>query len=102
MLNVINRLLLLAVFWASMSVSGYSVDGDVTGCTASGVTPVEGVTIASHDLPFGARVYIGGHCYTVQERMEYPEPGYLDVYFDSYEDAASYGRQEIMVRVEID
>lgn len=97
---MINRLLLLAVFWATMSVSGYSIDGDVTNCTASGVTPVEGVTISSSTLPFGTKITIGDHTYIVQERMEYSEDGFLDIYFANNSDAMAFGRQQLNVKVE--
>jgi 3D (Asp-Asp-Asp) domain-containing protein len=90
--------LLAIVFWASMNISAYC-DHNVT---ASGVWPTPGYTCASDDLPFGARVYVGDHCYVVQDRFGGGYRNRLDLYMSSYDECINFGRQQLMCRVEID
>lgn len=64
-----------------------------TGITASGAKAVEGVTIAtSSKYPFGTKLMIDGHVYTVQDRGGAGiENGAIDVYIESHERALQQG-----------
>lgn len=65
------------------------------GITASGVKAVEGITIAADIsiLPFGTRVKIDGHIYTVQDRGGAIKGKRIDIYFDSHQKALEFGKQ---------
>ena len=69
--------------------------GKTDGITASGVKAKEGVTIAADTriLPFGTKVIIGGHEYTVQDRGGAIKGNRIDVYFDSHQTALEFGVQ---------
>lgn len=95
-------MLLVVVFWAQMNVSAYTPRECPNEYTASGVRPVEGTTIAADDLPFGARVYIYGKPYIVQDRFGGGYHNRVDIFMNNYQDAVNFGRQQLMCRVEID
>ena len=59
--------------------------------TASGTAPTEGRTIASNELPFGTKVSIYGHTYTVEDRGV--EGMHIDIYFESHQDALVFGKR---------
>lgn len=68
--------------------------GKTDGITASGVKATEGVTVAAdRSLPFGTKIYIDGHEYTVQDRGGAIKGNKIDVYFDSHQDALEFGVQ---------
>ena len=69
--------------------------GKTDGITASGVKAKEGVTIAADTrvLPFGTKVCIGGHEYTVQDRGGAIKGNKIDIYFDSHQKALEFGVQ---------
>jgi 3D (Asp-Asp-Asp) domain-containing protein len=55
--------------------------------TASGATPVEGITIAADkSIPFGTRLKINGHIYTVQDRGGAITGNHIDIYMNSHSD----------------
>lgn len=61
--------------------------------TASGATPVEGVTIAVNGVPFGTELYIEGYgTYIVQDTGGMGS-NVIDVYFSSHEAACNFGRK---------
>ena len=59
------------------------------GPTASGAYPVAGVTVANGSLPFGTKVKINGHVYTVQDRGV--GGSQFDIYVDSHSEANAGG-----------
>jgi 3D (Asp-Asp-Asp) domain-containing protein len=68
--------------------------GKTDGITASGVRATEGVTIAADTTrPFGTKVLIDGHEYTVQDRGGAIKGNRIDIYFDSHQDALEFGVQ---------
>ena len=69
--------------------------GKTDGITASGVKAVEGVTIAADTriLPFGTKVVIDDHEYTVQDRGGAIKGNKIDIYFNSHQAALEFGVQ---------
>ena len=62
-----------------------------TGCTASGVLATANHTVACGILPFGTKVVIDGVIYTVEDTGV--EGEWIDIFFDSHEEALNYGMQ---------
>ena len=94
-----SRLLTLAaVMWLSVSAyTPYECGGN--HWAASGAWCTEGVTVACNVLPFGTRVKVLGHVYTVQDRMAKNMNRNLDIFMESYNQAIQFGRQELPVEV---
>ena len=69
--------------------------GKTDGITASGVKAVEGVTIAADTKihPFGTKLCIDGHEYTVQDRGGVVKGNHIDIYFDNHQEALEFGVQ---------
>jgi len=69
--------------------------GKTDGITASGAKAVEGITVAADTsvLPFGTKIIIDGHEYTVQDRGGAVKGNKIDVYFDSHQRAIEFGVQ---------
>ena len=64
------------------------------GITASGAKAVEGVTVAADTrFPFGTKLIIGGHEYTVQDRGGSVKGNKIDVFFSSHQSAINFGVQ---------
>ena len=61
------------------------------GLTASGAYCQEGVTVAMGGVPFGTKLSINGHIYTVQDRGT--PYGHVDIYFASHSAALAFGLQ---------
>lgn len=61
------------------------------GMTASGAQAQEGVTVAMGGVPFGTKLSINGHIYTVQDRGT--AYGHVDVYFSNHASALAFGLQ---------
>lgn len=61
------------------------------GMTASGAQAQEGVTVAMGGVPFGTKLMINGHVYTVQDRGT--AYGHVDIYFSSHARALAFGLQ---------
>lgn len=59
------------------------------GVTASGVKPTQGKTIAMNGVPFGTKLMINGHIYTVEDRGTVY--GHVDIFFNNHSDALHYG-----------
>jgi 3D (Asp-Asp-Asp) domain-containing protein len=73
-----------------------------SGLTASGKRPVEGVTIAaSRSIPFGSRITIDGHTYTVQDRLAKRYDSRIDVYFREHKAAKKFGKKTRNIKVEL-
>ncbi len=64
--------------------------GRVSHTTASGAPTVEGVTIAADpSIPFGTKLKINGHVYTVQDRGGAIRGNHIDIYVSSHSKALS-------------
>ncbi len=61
------------------------------GITASGAYAQPGVTVAMGGVPFGTKLSINGHVYTVQDRGT--AYGHVDIYFSSHAEALAFGLQ---------
>lgn len=59
------------------------------GGTASGVMPTAGRTIAMAGVPFGTKLSINGHIYTVEDRGT--AYGHVDVFMGSHSEALRFG-----------
>jgi 3D (Asp-Asp-Asp) domain-containing protein len=70
-------------------------DGKPIVITASGEIAVQGVTIAADTsvLPFGTKVIMDGHEYTVQDRGGAIKGNKIDVYFESHQEVLEFGVQ---------
>lgn len=66
------------------------------GGTASGTTPTAGRTVAA-DLPFGTRLMINGHEYTVEDRGV--SGCWVDIYCDSHSEALERGMYQSKVYI---
>ena len=75
--------------------------GKTDGITASGVKAKQGVTVAADTrvFPFGTKIVIDGHTYTVQDRGGAINGNRIDIYFDSHQAALNFGRQTKTVTV---
>lgn len=62
-----------------------------SGYTASGTLATAGRTIACNELPFGTQVMIDGCIYTVEDTGWSPYGQWIDIYFDSHDEALAYG-----------
>ena len=78
-------------------ITGYcgcsSCCGKTDGVTASGTQATAGRTIAADTtkLPFGTKVVIDGHTYTVEDRGGAIKGNKIDVYFSSHSKALQWG-----------
>ena len=61
------------------------------GLTASGAQIQEGVTVAMGGVPFGTKLLINGHVYTVQDRGT--PYGHVDIFFSTHAAACAFGMQ---------
>lgn len=62
------------------------------GNTASGAQPTVGRTVACNSLPFGTKININGHIYTVEDTGNMTD-NVIDIYFDSHSSALEFGVQ---------
>lgn len=62
-----------------------------TGCTASGVLATPNHTVACGILPFGTQIVIDDVIYTVEDTGV--DGAWIDIFFDSHEQALAYGMQ---------
>lgn len=65
--------------------------GTAGNATASGAMPASGHTVAMSGVPFGTQLLINGTVYTVED-LGTPY-GHVDIYFDSHDEALSFGTQ---------
>lgn len=65
--------------------------------TASGAPPTSNHTIATNELPFGTQLLINGIIYTVEDRGGSPYYPWADIYFDTHDQAESWGLRQIEV-----
>ena len=78
-------------------ITGYcgcsSCCGKSDGVTASGTRATAGRTIAADisNLPFGTKVVIDGHTYTVEDVGGAIKGNHIDVYFSSHSKALQWG-----------
>lgn len=70
-------------------------DGKTIVMTAGSYRAIEGKTVAADIgiLPYGTKIYIGGHEYTVQDRGGAINGNKIDIYFDNHQDAVDFGVQ---------
>lgn len=61
------------------------------GETASGTTPTQGKTVAMAGVPFGTRLCINDHIYTVEDRGT--AYGHVDIFFSNHSEALQFGMQ---------
>ena len=61
------------------------------GYTASGTVATAGRTVAMSGVPFGTKLLINGHVYTVEDRGT--PYGHVDIYHYSHSDALNFGRK---------
>lgn len=61
------------------------------GNTASGTRPTPGRTVAMGGVPFGTKLLINGHVYTVEDRGT--SYGHIDIFFGSHSSALNFGRK---------
>ena len=73
--------------------------GKADGITASGIKAVEGVTVAADHLPFGTKIEIDGHVYTVHDRFGGGYTDRIDIFKESQEACYKYGRQYALARI---
>ena len=73
--------------------------GKADGITASGIRAVEGVTVAADHLPFGTKIEIDGHIYTVHDRFGGGYTNRIDIFKESKADCYEYGRQSALARI---
>ena len=85
------------------NISAYTAHSDECGkgdgITASGVQAVAGRTIAMDGIPFGTKVEIDGHVYTVEDRFGGGYTDRIDIYMDSKEEAFQWGRRLLEVKI---
>lgn len=62
-----------------------------TGITASGTQATAGRTAAMNGVPFGTKIVIDGHEYTVEDRGGGLGSKIIDIYFDTHEEALNSG-----------
>lgn len=70
-------------------------EGKTIVMTAGGYRAAEGITVAADTnvLPFGTKIYIDGHEYTVQDRGGAVNGNKIDIYFENHQDALNFGVQ---------
>ena len=68
-----------------------------SGITASGTIATAGRTVACNVLPIGSMVMIDGWVYTVEDTGWSPYDEWIDIYFDSHEEALQFGIREMEV-----
>ena len=74
--------------------------GKATGRTASGTVATAGRTVAaSAALPYGTKVNINGHTYTVEDRGGAIKGNKIDIYFSSHAQALAWGVKYLPVEV---
>lgn len=74
--------------------------GSATGRTSSGTVATAGRTIAaSSNLPFGTKVNINGHTYTVEDRGGAIKGNKIDIYFSSHSQALAWGVKYLPVEI---
>ena len=74
--------------------------GKATGRTSSGTIATAGRTIAaSSALPYGTKVNINGHTYTVEDRGGAIKGNKIDIYFSTHEQALAWGVKYLPVEI---
>ena len=74
--------------------------GKSTGRTSSGTIATAGRTIAaSAALPYGTKVNINGHTYTVEDRGGAIKGNKIDIYFSSHAQALAWGVKYLPVEI---
>jgi 3D (Asp-Asp-Asp) domain-containing protein len=72
------------------------------GISASGHSPKQGVTVAaSRRYPFGTKVIIDGHTYTIQDRLADKYDDRIDIYFRSHKEAKQFGitNKQVIIKI---
>ena len=88
---------------ALCNISAYTAHSDECGkgdgITASGVQAVAGRTIAMDGVPFGTKVEIDGHIYTVEDRFGGGYTDRIDIYMETKAEAFRWGRRWLEVKI---
>lgn len=72
--------------------------GKTDGITASGTHVTAGRTIAAPpEIPFGTKISINGHIYTVEDRGGAIKGKRIDIYFNTHQAALDFGVQYIEI-----
>lgn len=72
--------------------------GKTDGITASGTHVTAGRTIAAPpEIPFGTKISINGHIYTVEDRGSAIKGKRIDIYFETHQAALDFGVQYIEI-----
>ena len=72
--------------------------GKTDGITASGTHVTAGRTIAApKEIPFGTKISINGHVYTVEDRGGAIKGNRIDIYFETHEEALKFGVQNVEI-----
>lgn len=89
----------VTAYCACESCCGIWADENAT--TASGVSAIEGTTIAvdTSIIPFGTEVKINDHIYTAQDTGSAINGNRIDIYFEDHQEALEFGVQTIEVFV---
>lgn len=70
------------------------------GVTANGLRPLPGVTCAaSRNIPFGSKVIVAGHVYTVQDRLAVRFDNRVDLFMPSHKAAQKWGVRNLKVQI---
>ena len=89
----------LALVVCTAYTASFEECGKTDGITASMTKATQGRTIAADDLPFGTKVKIDGHIYTVEDRFGAGHKHRIDIYMDNKDDAWNFGRQVKVVEI---
>lgn len=86
-------------------ITGYcackSCCGKSDGITASGkkARPYHTIAADTRILPFGTKVRINGHIYTVEDRGGAIKGKKIDMFFSSHQEALKWGRRKVKVEI---
>ena len=96
-LHQIGKILVMAVFYQTLTVTAYTHSGNPT---ASGVWPKVGMAAADH-LPFGTKVYLpDGTVVEITDRFGGNFKDKLDLFRDTKDECWKFGRQRLRCRIE--
>lgn len=72
---------------------------DTPDIMADGRKPFIGAVACPRDIPFGTEVLIGNEWFTCADRMALKNDGKWDILVEDYDEAMSFGRQELSVYI---
>lgn len=94
-----SRLLSLGKFKTTAYCSCYTCCGKSDGITATGTKATAGRTIAvdPNVIPYGTEIIINGHTYVAEDCGGAIKGNFIDIYFDTHEQALNYGVKYVEV-----